>query len=201
MTECTDTRFPMKRLPGISVPALENFVAKRFPHNISMKMKLDLEICFDDNFSWFLLPKVEKGIVPAECLAVYKPLQFTRHATLLELDEWEYGGAEISLGQFLTACVVECAKQPDEHYSLTDKASNLGLIRGIDGMLWAANGYIDRRKGLSFKTNLLEELENQVLSSDTRIIRHAPSQYEMPLLSFLSLAPPQQREVPSVLVT
>lgn len=199
MTECIDVRFPMKRLPGIPVPAIEDFMAEHFFRDISRKM--NLKIRFDANFRRFLLPKVENGIVPAEYLAVYKPLaESIPNAVLLELDEWEYGAAEMGLGQFLTAFVVEYAKQPGEYCSLTDEDSNLGCIRGIDGMLWTASGYIDRRKGLFFKAELSEELKNQTLSTDTRIIRHAPAQYEMPLLAFLSLAPQQMREVPSVRV-
>lgn len=200
MNECVGTRFPMKRLKSIDIPALENFEAEPFFANISTKMSL--KIRFDENFRRFLLPKVEKGIVPTECLAVYKPLEGSiQNGVLLELDEWEYGVAEIGLGQFLTAFVVESEKQPGEYHSLTDEDSNLGFIRGIDGMSWTVSGYIDRRKSLFFKTDLSEELKNQTLSENTRIIRHAPSQYEMPFLSSLLYAPPQQRrEAPPVFV-
>jgi hypothetical protein len=197
--QCIETRFPMKRLKGIEIPALEDFEAEPFLEDISKK--LNLKVRFDYNFKRFLLPRIEKGIVPAECLAVYKPLESIQNATLLKLDKWEYGVAEIGLGQFLTAFVVEYTKVPGEYRSLTDKDSNTGFIRGTDGMLWPVNGYIDHHEGLFFKADLPEELENQVLSPRIRTIRHAPAQYEMPFLSSLLYVPPPQMEAPSVLVT
>lgn len=204
MTECVDGSFIglMKRVPGIYVPAVEVSTARE---HLAISMLMGLKISgFDEDFRRFILPMtmmgVATGVIHAECLAVYQLLEPALDTTLLEalevIDEEARNPAEVNIWKYLIALAVS-TKQVG-HRSLT--SATLGFIRGIDGMVRTVSGAM-RGEGLFFSAVLPEEEPHQERSPGERLLGHAPPQNEIEsFLSLLNYAPPQQREVPSVLV-
>jgi hypothetical protein len=204
MADCADSRFVglLKRLKGINVPTMKFSTAREhFFTNTLTRLKIS---GFDEDFRRFIWPMVMEGgagVIQEEYLAVYQLLKSAPDQTLLKaleaIDEEAGHPIEVNVWQYLFALATVPTKQA-RHHSLV--SATLGFIRGIDGMARMVSGTM-REDGLFFSTVLPEEEPNQERSPGNRLLGHAPPQLEfVELLSLLSHAPTQPREVPSVLV-
>ena len=121
----------------IALPAMNGFTAKEhFVVDTSSRARVKIS-GFGTNLKTNFLPKVERGAVAAEDLAVNKLLDYANDPAIITFLGGE-SKVEISLGQFFAAF----AKQPSGEAGalLTNGYANIGYIRDINGVLWAVVG-------------------------------------------------------------